>query len=349
MHCKFVRKVTRARSLNMQYFFFVLAIFMLTMPFTANAQIVQKWIVGKQSSIIKKALSQGKGVLLAHKTVFNPLMDVGELPSVRGGDYRPPLTYWLHRDTKATLVLGGYDSEEGRGKLLTNNYHFFILEPGMYDLAGYVKKTRYMENPENLPRADSPIRSSIGFVNFSKTVLPALQSYTGWVPPRSAGTTFDGHTITNWYDPGYYEERVRMVGDDNAVFVDMRGLVPYSPNGDANIASFLIEAGQIAVVGDFQLDFTHGKCDRPASGQWVCPVDRMTLAMPFSPQQDDVQNAMKAVGYKSELIGKVSTALLIPGQFFSNQKMKHAPDLRTTRGQPYAMFTARSSATRKNQ
>src|SRR3546814_10026783 len=80
---------------------------------------------------MENALAEGKSVLVARETVFNPL--VGFQPgSIFGGDYRPPLTYWLHRDTQSQLVLGSSSAKEGRGRLLTGDYSFFIIEPGYY-------------------------------------------------------------------------------------------------------------------------------------------------------------------------------------------------------------------------
>src|SRR3546814_4413820 len=59
----------------------------------------------------------------------------------------------------------------------------------------------------DFPAAKGVIRSAIGFVNFSTTELPMLHKYQAWVRPVG-GSTFNGHTITNWYSPGYYEDRV---------------------------------------------------------------------------------------------------------------------------------------------
>lgn len=47
--------------------------------------------------------------------------------------------------------MGGYTTKEGVGKILTQDYHLFILEPGIYDLLGYVHKTRMLGNLYNLP------------------------------------------------------------------------------------------------------------------------------------------------------------------------------------------------------
>lgn len=317
-----------------------LLVFLLAwLPVAAHAQLAQMLIVANQTRTINRALADGKGVLIARKTVFDPMTDIGEQPSVMGGDYRPPLTYWLHRGTGTALVLGGYDSEEGRGKLLTPEYHFFILEPGLYDLAGYVRKTRRTSTMQGVRPSATPARSSLGFVGYSTTTLPAIQSYTAWVPPSAAGTTFDGETITEWYEPGYYQDRARLVADD-ALLIDMRGIVPNAADGEGNIASFLLEAGQIAVVSDFRMKFEHGDCDVPAPGHWVCALETLDFAMPFVPQQQDAQQAMLATGYKAKLVQKVSTALLVPGRLFADRPMALATDLRTTRGEPYAEFSA---------
>ena len=311
-------------------------------PVVGHAGIAQKLIVGNQSRTINRALAEGKSVLVAEKTIFSPLTDFGESPSVRGGDYRPPLTYWLRRGTQDTLVLGGYTSEEGRGKLLTNEHHFFIIEPGLYDLVGFVKKTRRLSNLTNQPQATAPIRSALGFVNYSSTTLPALYSYTAWVSPSFTGSTFDGQMVTNWYSPGYYEDRTGTTSTD-AILIDMRGVAPYASNGQSNLATFLIEPGQIAVISDFQLEFTHSDCDKPAKGQWICALESLTFATPFAQQQADVQKTMAQLGYKPALIEKLNTAMLIPGQFFIDQKMKLAPNLRTTSGEPYAQYRTTST------
>jgi hypothetical protein len=43
-------------------------------------------------------------------------------------------------------------------------------------------------------------------------------------------------------------------------------------------------------------------------------------------------------------VSKLETAMLLPGQFFSGQRMRQAPGLRTTDGKPYALF--RNTSTR---
>src|SRR3546814_18399253 len=91
---------------------------MCVMPLPGQAQIIQKIVAAKQGRAIENALAEGKSVLVARETVFNPL--VGFQPgSIFGGDYRPPLTYWLHRDTQSQLVLGSSSAKEGRGRLST--------------------------------------------------------------------------------------------------------------------------------------------------------------------------------------------------------------------------------------
>src|SRR3546814_15969441 len=87
----------------------------------------------------------------------------------------------------------------------------------------------------DFPAAKGVIRSAIGFVNFSTTELPMLHKYQAWVRPVG-GSTFNGHTITNWYSPGYYEDRVD-VNSSNAILVDMRGVSPYADDGTSNLAS----------------------------------------------------------------------------------------------------------------
>src|SRR3546814_2382026 len=72
-------------------------------------------VAAKQGRAIENALAEGKSVLVARETVFNPL--VGFRPgSIFGGDYRPPLTYWLHRDTQSQLVLGSSSAKEEIGR-----------------------------------------------------------------------------------------------------------------------------------------------------------------------------------------------------------------------------------------
>src|SRR3546814_3264005 len=81
-----------------------------------------------------------------------------------------------------------------------------------------------------------------------------LHKYQAWVRPVG-GSTFNGHTITNWYSPGYYEDRVD-VNSSNAILVDMRGVSPYADDGTSNLASFLVAPGHLAVIGDFEMDFS---------------------------------------------------------------------------------------------
>src|SRR3546814_844989 len=95
----------------------------------------------------------------------------------------------------------------------------------------------------DFPAAKGVIRSAIGFVNFSTTELPMLHKYQAWVRPVG-GSTFNGHTITNWYSPGYYEDRVD-VNSSNAILVDMRGVSPYADDGTSNLASFLVAPAPI--------------------------------------------------------------------------------------------------------
>jgi hypothetical protein len=89
-------------------------------------------------------------VLIAKKTIYESEVESTELTKTTG-ELRPPITYWQHRSSKAQLVMGGYTTKEGVGKILTQDYHLFILEPGIYDLLGYVHKTRMLGNLYNLP------------------------------------------------------------------------------------------------------------------------------------------------------------------------------------------------------
>jgi hypothetical protein len=310
------------------------------LPLAGHAQIIQKLVAGNQGRTIERALAEGKSVLVARKTIFNPLVGISS-GSIYGGDYRPPLTYWVHRGTQDQLVLGSSTSEEGRGKVLTGNYHFFIIDPGYYDLVGYVEKTS-SKGISDFSKASEPIRSAIGFVNFSTTTLPILHKYKAWVRP-AGGDTFDGHTITSWYSPGYYEDRVDLNSAD-AILIDMRGVAPYAEDGSSNLASFLIGPGQVAVIGDFQMGFSHGDCDSPVKGQWICALESVSLAMPFAPQHAAVQAHMSEAGYKAALVGRLETAMLLPGQFFAGQRMRQAPGLHTADGKPYALF--RNTSTR---
>ena len=148
----------------------LLAMLACMLPVAGHAQIVQNLVAGHQGRTIENALAEGKGVLVARKTIFNPLVGI-HAGSAFGGDYRPPLTYWIRRGTQEQLVLGSSSSDEGRGKLLTNQYHFFIIEPGYYDLVGYVEKTSGM-GASAFPKAIEPIRSAIGFVNFRRLHCP---------------------------------------------------------------------------------------------------------------------------------------------------------------------------------
>src|SRR3546814_21089130 len=74
----------------------------------------------------------------------------------------------------------------------------------------------------DFPAAKGVIRSAIGIVNFSTTELPMLHKYQAWVRPVG-GSTFNGHTITNWYSTGYYQGRVD-VKSSYAILVEMRGV-----------------------------------------------------------------------------------------------------------------------------
>lgn len=146
-------------------------------------------------------------MLIAKKTIYEPSVGSTELVKM-AGEVRPPLRYWQHRTSKTTLVVGGDTTKEGRGKLFTQDYHFFILDPGIYDLLGYVHKTRMLSNLYDLPKATKPTKSSIGFVKFSGTTLPQLYEYMEWVPPQPIGGAVSGLVSVTIYDSGHYEEGV---------------------------------------------------------------------------------------------------------------------------------------------
>src|SRR3546814_17086260 len=85
------------------------------MPLPGQAQIIQKIVAAKQGRALENALAEGKRVLVARETVFNPM--VGLQPgAIFGGDYRPPMTYWLHRDEQSKLVPGSSNAKTGRGR-----------------------------------------------------------------------------------------------------------------------------------------------------------------------------------------------------------------------------------------
>ncbi len=287
------------------------------------------------SSDVEAALNSGKAVLVSHAATFNPDMDVIEHTQLPG-NYRPPLTYWIHRETKKTLVLGAHDSAEGRGKVLTNRHFYYVVEPGFYDFAGYVQKTRFGELKQ-LPITTAPIKSNIGFVNFSATDLPTFYTYESWVPPSYSGSTFDGNMVTNWYAPGYWEER-GATRTDKGIFIDMRGLVPHAANGEPNLGSFFVKPGDIVVAPDFEIELTHGACDKPVEGQWVCPLTSLTMAAAFTPQHEEAQESMAQFRYNPELIKRVSSVFILPGAFFKNSKMEVARNYITTEGKPYGRF-----------
>ena len=291
--------------------------------------------VANNGSDVNQALASGKAVLISTVGTFNPTTDLSESITLPGS-YRPPLTYWVHRQTKKTFILGARDSDDGKGKVLTNSHYYYVMEPGFYDLVGYVKKER-LGSLDSLARATTPIKSSIGFVNFSKTTLPSFYTYQAWVRGGPVGTTYNGNTVTQWYSPGYYEER-GAYRKTSGIFVDMRGLVPSAPDGSSNIGTFLLEPGKIMIAPDFKMDFTNGPCDTPADGQWVCPLTSLTMSAAFTPQHDEVRKLMTQFTYKADLVKQVDTAYLLPGKFFSTQKMEFDPESRTTLGQPYSKF-----------
>lgn len=279
--------------------------------------IVTKAVVSNQGGTIESALKEGKAVLIAKKTIYEPSVESTELIEV-AGELRPPLTYWQHRKSKAPLVIGGDTTKEGRGKILTEDYHFFILEPGIYDLLGYVHKTRMLSNLYNLPKASKPLQSSIGFVRFSGTTLPQLYTYYDWVPAK-ASTTVEGNNVIHSYTPGHYVEEVGSK-KISAGFVDMRGMIPYDKSGEANLASFMLKPGQIALIGDFGMEFTHGKCDRPEQGLWICPLVTVAVRPAVVDQYGALQKELEEYGYSFDLINRMTTTKLLPGHFFESVK-----------------------------
>ncbi len=291
--------------------------------------------VANNGSDVNQALASGKAVLISTVGTFNPTTDVSESITLPGS-YRPPLTYWVHRQTKKPFILGARDSDDGKGKVLTNSHYYYVMEPGFYDLVGYVKKER-LGSLDSLARATTPIKSSIGFVNYSKTTLPSFYTYQAWVRGGPVGTTFDGNTVTQWYSRGYYEER-GAYRQTSGIFVDMRGLVPSAADGSGNIGTFFLAPGKIMIAPDFKMDFTNGPCDTPADGQWVCPLTSLTMSAAFTPQHDEVRKLMAQFTYKSDLIKQVDTAYLLPGNFFKTQKMELDTSSATTLGQPYGRF-----------
>lgn len=291
--------------------------------------------IANNSIQVDSALSNGKAVLISKAQTFNPDSDVSESIKLNGS-YRPPLTYWIHRETQKPFILGARDSDEGKGGVLTDEHYYYVLEPGIYDFAGYVQKQR-LGNLNKLPRTNATIKSNIGFVNFSETTLPSFYTYQAWVPSTYTGSTFDGQMITNWYSPGYYKTR-GAYNTTRGIFVDMRGIAPHAPNGKANIASFLVMPGQIVVVPDFFMDFTHAECNTPAEGQWVCPLTSLDFSAAFTPQHEATRRTMARFHYSDALIKKVESTFLLTGEFFRNQKVELDTKHSTTQGESYGKF-----------
>lgn len=284
------------------------------------SSMVSNAIVGNQAGTIEKALREGKAVLAAKKTIFDPAVGSIELISL-AGELRPPMTYWRRAGDSGQLVLGGSSTQEGRGKLLTKGYHFFIVEPGRYDLLGYVHKTRMLSNLYELPRATEPIKSTIGFVKLSGTTLPSLYEYQAWIPPQSHTRLMPQNVVATWYTPGRWQSEVgsRQI---SAGFVDMRGMAAHDQDGEANLASFVLQPGQLALIGDFGMEFTHGKCDLPEHNQWVCPIVTLTLRPAISDFKADLQKDMEETGYPPSLVLAVQTARIVPGRFFRSSKVE---------------------------
>lgn len=298
-------------KLNKRSLFLSLAGIIASLVFTNVAE-------AKPTGAINSALSKGKAVLISDAIeTMNTDMDVSEVIRLPGV-YRPPITYWKNRFTGEMLIIGTHDASEGKGKGLTSRHFYYEVNPGIYDLVGYVYKTRFGDL-QNLPVTNEPIKTNIGFVNYSGTQLPQLYTYDSWVPPSYSGSTFNGNTITEWYNPGYWEKR-KAYTKTNAIFVDVRKLVGTSGNGDANIASFLAEPGKMLVVPDFALDFTTGSCNVPVKGQWLCPITSLTLSASAKPQLEVISEELQQSKYPKDFIEKVGYATLLPGKFFNTKK-----------------------------
>lgn len=276
--------------------------------------------LAKSNGEIDAALSKGSAVLVSNSIKsFNPEMDVQEI-ILLPGVYRPPITYWVNRFTKKPLIIGSHDTNEGKGKRLTDRYFYYVVEPGIYDFVGYVLKTRFVDLG-NLKTTNQPIKSNIGFVNYSSTQLPDLYTYDVWIPPQYSGSTFDGTTITNWYDDGYWSKR-KAYQKTNAYFVDMRKLVSNDGKGNANIASFLVEKGQIALVPDFKIEYTTGACNTPIAEQYLCPLTSLTLYSSVDPQLKKLSKSMYEKNYDRDFVSKITYANLIPGEFFKKNSVE---------------------------
>ncbi len=276
--------------------------------------------IAREDGNINAALKSGKSVLVANSIKsFNPEMDVQEIIALPGL-YRPPITYWVNRFTGKQLIVGTHDASEGKGKRLTDEFFYYEVEPGIYDLVGYVLKTRFI-NQSQIKITYDPIKSNIGFVNYSSTELPDLYTYDVWIPPQYSGSTFDGATITNWYDNGYWSKR-KAYRKTNAYFVDMRKLVSSDGEGNANIGSFLVEAGQIAMIPDFKIEYTIGACNAPVEDQFICPLTSLTLYSSTDPQSRRLKESLNKKRYDASFIANISYPSFLPGEFYKKNSVE---------------------------
>lgn len=279
-----------------------------------------------QTSKIEKALGEGKVVLVYSRTVFEPRVGSTELIRL-AGSLRPPVTYWRRVGSKDIVTLGDDGTRPPGAHELTRADQFYILEPGRYDFLGYVQKTRQLTNLYELPKAERPISSSLGFVKFSATTLPRLFSYTETIPAKQTASLMPGGIIGVWYEPERTESRIG-TGVAKAGFVDMRGMPTNTLAGAPTLGSVNLEAGQIVVIGDFGVDFTFGACDAPQDGKWICPLTTLTLEPAVGRQEAPFQERLAEAGYDTRLIAMLRTAPFVPGEYFSRSK----PEPSTLRG-----------------
>lgn len=290
----------------------------------------------KPTGAINSALSNGETVLVwdAIESMF-PAQDVEEHVRLPGA-YRPHITYWKNRLNGEIFIAGTHDATEGKGKALTKRHFFQIASPGIYDLVGFAYNTRFGDL-ENLKVSNEKIQSNIGFVNYSETVLPQLYVYDVWVPPSYTGSTFNGNTITEWYDPGYWDKR-KGYKKTNGIFVDVRKLVGTSGDGKATIASFLAEPGKMVVVPDFAIDFTTSACNTPVKGQFLCPITSLTLSLAIDPQLKVLRQEMANAKYDSKFLDTPIYGNLMPGTFFNIKKIAPANNYTTETYKKYVQF-----------
>jgi hypothetical protein len=115
-------------------------------------------------------------------------------------------------------------------------------------------------------------------------------------------------------------------------------LIPNNQEGKANFGSFLVQPGQIVLVPDLKVDYTHGACDKPADGQLVCPLTSVTIHTAFTPQHQQLQQVMRGFRYSADLIAKVDSTYFLPGEFFQKSKMQVSSTTQTMDGKAYGMF-----------